>query len=503
MTVDVHAIDGKIPAPDERFDLVVVGAGRAGTAAAIDAAKAGARVLLVDENPVPGAAIGTDVPQFFGGRATAAVQQQGRMVEQLFAADPRLEEAFEAGVDVRLGTVAWGLYVNGPAIRALPEPMLGIADAERAEMVGFDRLVLATGARDIVFGFDGWNQPGVMGAQGFALLLTRYDAFAGRRVIVVGSDRLGLETALLAIERGVEVAGIVEIADTAQGPADLAGRVEAAGVPLFFNHTISRAIGGVDGVERVTLQQYASPAKAGAQFRDAETPSVAGASSLLATGPRPLPGRRELDVECDTIVLAIGVQPATELLSAADAKPGGLISLIGDCAELQTPTSERLTAWAEALGRNASDDVIVCQCEEVTRADIIGVQPPRYLDRPAPMAARSLVTLAADGPSHPDQIKRLTRAGMGQCQGRRCRDQVRCILAKVDGVPLDQVPVASFRAPVRPVPLGVLADWDERPDMAEGWDVWFGIPTQWTPYAVIGTPEEAEHVSGLSGNMHV
>jgi hypothetical protein len=147
--------------------------------------------------------------------------------------------------------------------------------------------------------------------------------------------------------------------------------------------------------------------------------------------------------------------------------------------------------------------MIVCQCEEVTRADILGVQPPRYLERPEPMTARSLATLAADGPSHPDQIKRLTRAGMGQCQGRRCRDQVRCILAKADGVPLDQVPVASFRAPVRPVPLGVLADWDERPDMTAGWDVWFGIPTQWTPYAMIGTPEDADHISGLGGHMHV
>jgi thioredoxin reductase len=471
MTVDIHAIDGKISAPDERFDLVVVGAGSAGTAAAIDAARAGARVLLVDENPVPGAAIGTDVPQFFGGRATAAVQHQGRMVEQLFATNPRLEEAFEAGADVRLGTVAWGLYVNGPALRALPEPMLGIADAERAQMVGFDRLVLATGARDIVLGFDGWNQPGVMGAQGFALLLTRYDAFAGRRVIVVGSDRLGLETALLAADHGIEVAAIIEIADMTLGPADLAERVAAIDIPVLTGTTVAAAAGGVDGVERVTLAR--------------------------------LTDDRRREIECDTIVLAIGVHPATELLSAAGTAPSDAIALIGDCAEARAPDSGRLMAWAEALGCHASDDVIVCQCEEVTRADIIGVQPPRYLDRPAPMAARSLATLAADGPSHPDQIKRLTRAGMGQCQGRRCRDQVRCILATAEGVPLDQVPVASFRAPVRPVPLGVLADWDERADMAAGWDVWFGIPTQWTPYAVIGTPEEAEHVSGLSGNMHV
>lgn len=466
MAVDGYAIDGKIHAPDGRFDVIVVGAGSEGTTAAIDAAAAGQSVLLVDENPVAGALIGTDVPLFYGGRATAAVQQPARMVEQLFATNPRLEEAFDAGVDVRLGTVAWGLYTNGPAMRALPEPMLGIADADRAQIVGFGRLVLATGARDIVLGFEGWNQPGVMGAQGFAALVARYDAFAGRRLLVVGSDRLGLETALLAVERDIHVAGIVEIADVAQGPMDLLDRVADAGIPVFAGTTIATATGGADGVERV----------------------------VLADGN---------EIACDTIVLAIGVQPATELLSAADAAPGDLITLVGDCAEARAPEAARLTAWAEALGRHANDDMIVCQCEEVTRGDLTGVQPPRYLDRPAKMATRSLATLAADGPSHPDQIKRLTRAGMGQCQGRRCREQVRCILAKADGIPFDQVPVASFRAPVRPVPLGILADWEERPDMEAGWDVWFGIPTQWTPYAVIGTPEEADHVSGLSGNMHV
>lgn len=472
MAVDAHAIDGKIYAPEERFDLIVVGAGTAGTAAAIAAATGGARVLLVDENPVPGGLIGTDVPLYFGGRATAAVQQPARMVEQLFAANPRLEEAFEAGVDVRLGTVAWGLYLNGPAMRALPEPMLGVADADAAVMIGFDRLVLATGARDVVLGFSGWNQPGVMGAQGFAALVTRYRAFSGRRVLVIGTDRLGLETALLALDHGVDVAGVVEIADSVQGPEELAERLNAAGVRFFLNHTIERADGGADGVERVTLA------------------ALNGAAARM-------------EIACDTIVLAIGVLPAMELLAAAGAAPGDAIALAGDCADAVPPDPDRLMAWADALALHAPGDTIVCQCEEVTRADLIGVQPPHYLPRPAPMAARSLATLEADGPSHPDQIKRLTRAGMGTCQGRRCREQVRCILAKADGVPFDRVPVASFRAPVRPVPLDVLADWAERPDMAAGWDVWFGIPTQWTPYAVIGTAEEAEHISGLGGNMHV
>ena len=460
MATDRHAIDGKIPAPDERFDVIVVGAGSAGTAAAIDAAKGGALVLLIDENPVRGDLIGTDVPLYFGGRMTAAVQSPERMVEQLFTSNPLLEEAFDAGVDVRLGTCAWGLYVNGPAMRALPEPLLGIADGEGAKMIGFGRLLLATGARDVVLGFEGWDRPGVMGAQGFAMLLARYDALASRRILIVGGGELGRSTARLALDRGLEVAGIVGL-----------GEIEPVGdVALFSHHSIASAEGGIDGVERAVLASIS--------------------------------GNGRTTVDCDTIILAITAAPATELLDAAGVGPGGTIELIGDCANVPRPDPALLASWSTALGRYATSNTIVCQCEEVTRADLIGVQPPNYLDRPAAMAARSLASLLNDGPAHPDQIKRLTRAGMGACQGRRCRDQVTCLLAAEQGTTPDRVPVASFRAPVRPVPLGILADWNERPEMAAGWDVWFGIPTQWLPYAVIGTPEEAELVAN-GGNMHV
>jgi hypothetical protein len=256
-----------------------------------------------------------------------------------------------------------------------------------------------------------------------------------------------------------------------QGPPALAERVRAAGVPLFLGHTIVAADGGIDGVDRVTLAAVAN--------------------------------KRQVEVYCDTLLLAIGAIPATELLEAAGVAPGETITRVGDCASVVRPDPAYLQAWSAALGRHAPPETIVCQCEAVTRADLIGVQPPRYLDRPVAMAARSLSSLLNDGPAHPDQIKRLTRAGMGVCQGRRCREQVACLLAEQQGVPLDRVPVATVRTPVRPVPLGVLADWQESAAMTAGWDVWFGIPTQWTPYAIIGTPEEAEHVSGLGGTMHV
>ena len=469
-TIDKYAVNGKILPPAEHFDVVVVGAGSAGTKAALAAAQAGKSVLLVDENPVSGAAMGNDTPLFFGGRMTAATQNSARMLEQVFTSNAALESAYEAGIDVRLGTAAWGLYRNGTAINTLPEAMLGLVDHEHSWMVGFGQLVLATGARDLVLGFAGWDQPGVMGAQAFEALLTRYDALASRRMLILGTGRLALETALNAAMHGIEVAALTEVLDTVQGPAELVEQVRAAGIAIHVGHTVSATRRGIDGVEGATL-------------------------IALADGV-------QTAIDCDTVCLAIGQVAAIELLAASSAWPDETISLVGDCAG-PAPDMAYVLAWARALGQHAPSDTIVCQCEEVTRADLLGVQPPRYLERPVPMAARSLESLAADGPAHPDQIKRLTRAGMGTCQGRRCREQVACLLADATNISVEQVPPASYRAPVRPVPLALLADWDEGEAMIAGWDVWFGIPTQWTPYAIVGTPEEAEHVSIVGGYSHV
>ena len=147
-------------APKEHFGIVVVGAGPAGVAAAIAAAEAGASVMLVDEHPVAGKFADLDVPYFFGGRASSALRNAPRMLEQLHAANPKLETAFELGVRVRLGTACWGAFVPGPNFKTLPKPVVGLADAGGFSVVSFDRLNLATGARDLVLFFDGADQPG-------------------------------------------------------------------------------------------------------------------------------------------------------------------------------------------------------------------------------------------------------------------------------------------------------------------------------------------------------
>ena len=506
---DPWSIDRKFAPPDEHAQLLVVGAGPAGIAAALEGARLGLRVVLVDENPVPVSLMGLDVPLFYGQRMNAAVQEPARMVERLVASTPGMEAAFDAGVDVRLGITAWGIFANGPALNALPARVAGLSDGSRSWMCGFDALILATGARDLVLGFPGVDIPGVMGARALHSLLARYDAFDGHRLLILGSGDLAAETALLAVGRGLEVAGLVEVhAEVQAGPA-LAAALAARDVAILTGATILRAEANGLGLDAAVLRQ------AGAERR----------------------------IVCDTICLAIDAVPVIELAGAAGCRLtyrgdlGGHIPILmeqgatslpgvfcsGDCAGLaaeteceaqgrssaqaaanwletrapalpaptlypgQDGTAYRL-AWMRALLAQSGADTPVCLCEEVTRAELLGIKPPRYLGCASErFDARDSTSLLQDGPLNPDQIKRLTRAGMGVCQGRRCREQIALLLALTSGVSPAKIPLASYRAPVRPLPLSVLAD---DASMQAGWDVWFGIRSQWVPYDAIGTGNE-------------
>src|SRR5215472_2520734 len=209
--LDRRSIVGKMSRPERQVAVVVVGAGPAGVAAAIEAARAGADVLLIDEHPVDNDMMAMDVPLYFGQRMQASVRNRALMMERVVESNPALAEAHEAGVDVQLGTYVWGAFVNGPTVRELPGPQLGLADDRRSCVVGYDRLIVAAGARDVALGFPGWERAGVMGANAARALLIRYRALATEQLVIIGSGDLALDTAALALDRGVTVAAIVEV----------------------------------------------------------------------------------------------------------------------------------------------------------------------------------------------------------------------------------------------------------------------------------------------------
>lgn len=507
-TPDVRSTAGKRLSVREHASLLIIGAGPAGLGAALEAARCGVPTVLIDEHPVEQGLLGLDIPFHFGGRMTG---RSASAMERLVEADPRLAEAFEAGVDVRLGVAAWGLFSPRDGQRWVQTQVAGLSDGQDAWFMSFDAAILATGRRDFGLSFPGWDLPGVMGVVAADAALRRYDAFSGRELVILGSGVEATGFAQAALAAGRNVAALIEAGDE---PLDREGcaALGARGVPVLTGAMIARATGGVEGVDRVRCVRLSGEAA-------------------------------PVDFACDTVVLAAGVVPVIELLDVAgaaivfDPARGGHVPLIdadgrtsvpmlfaaGDCSGI-TPGKTRnpeiaaaegaraaiaaATAkpdswpapaesvpnadsgmlpnrlrWAAAAMAVAEADTHVCQCEEVSLADLLGVRPPRYLRRDQPaMCARDIATLSGDGILNQDQIKRLTRAGMGACQGRRCREQIGALLAQATGTALADIPLPSYRAPVRPLPLSVFATSDEDAALMQNWFGWFGIEGQWTPF---------------------
>jgi hypothetical protein len=251
-------------------------------------------------------------------------------------------------------------------------------------------------------------------------------------------------------------------------------------------------------------------------------------------------------IECDTVVLGVAAIPAIELIEAAgcavsfQGARGGHVAVIdgsqrsslpflyvaGDCAGVwpsktlsdatarregriaavaalrvlgarrgateEDPVSpdpsardvalERLE-WVRAMTLASAVGPFVCQCEEVTAADVLQLNPPRYLQwRRGAAASWRLGSVDPEGAPDPDVVKRLTRAGMGPCQGRRCREQIAALMALGTGTALADIPLATYRPPVRPLRLAQLAALPEAAAMGAGWESWFGIPSQWVPF---------------------
>ena len=518
---DRASVAGKQPPIDETTDLLIVGAGPAGLSAALTAAGGGVRVTLVDENPVPLQTMGEEVPLHFGGRMAANVANRNAVLESILRARPQLAEAIDAGVDVRLGTAAWGLFPQRRTAGWIDGHVAGLADEDRVYLLRFRQAIVATGCRDMGVAFDGWQRPGVMGASAAHRLATTYEALDSRTAVLVGSGTEALQIGNTLMDAGVRIAAVVEQAEAISGPRELLARLLESGARLLTRHVVQQTVGDLQGVAAVKL------------------------AAIDVDGSR-LGGPME-HIECDSVLLGVAAIPAIELLEAAgcavsfQTARGGHVAVVdgsqrtslpflhaaGDCAGIWPSKTlsdrtarqegriaaaaalralgvvaahapeeaavspdpwvrdialERL-AWVRAMTLRSAVAPFLCQCEEVTAADVLELHPPRYLNwQRQASEARRLGSVDAERAPHPDVVKRLTRAGMGPCQGRRCREQIAAVMALGAGKPLADIPLATYRPPVRPLRLAQMAALPEAAAMGEGWESWFGIPSQWIPF---------------------
>jgi NADPH-dependent 2,4-dienoyl-CoA reductase/sulfur reductase-like enzyme len=255
----------------EIAEIAVVGAGPAGLSASIEAARAGARVTLIDENAKPGGQLFKQIHKFFGSKELRAGVRGYDIGYQL------LKETEEYGVDVRLNTAVYGIFNDN---------ILGLFTGEKSLSLKTKKIILATGASENPLAFHGWTLPGVMGAGAAQTMINVWRVLPGNRVLVVGSGNVGLVVAYQLLQAGASVLAIVEAAPRIGGYGVHAAKIRRMGVPILTSHTVKEAFGN-GKVEGATIAQ-------------------------LDEKWIPIPGT-ESTVEVDLICVAVGLEPRSEL----------------------------------------------------------------------------------------------------------------------------------------------------------------------------------------------
>ena len=433
--------------PELHARVVIVGAGPAGLAAAGVASAAGLDVLLLDAAPLPGG-------QIWRARQGVAAQPVARALGRLAS----------AGVRVLAGT---------RVVMALSGRVLLIDGPHGAQRVHWNKLVLATGARERLLPFPGWTLPGVFGAGGLQALVKGGWPIRGRRVLVAGTGPLLLAAAATLRREGADVAGLVEEAPP-RALARFAGTLAAnpgkalqalrlgaslLGVPLMAGTRVIAAEG--DGrVERVVLEGE---------------------------------GGRIRTIACDALAAGWGLIPQTELaqsLGCALAQRFGApaiavdarqrtsvdgVSAVGECTGVAGAVAAQLQGGA--AGRAIVDDFDIGgpsdtpagPARRLAREHAFATAVATTFAPPTGWAARlrddTLVCRCEDVPwsALRDQLdlrsaKLATRCGMGHCQGRLCHDTLAAVM---------HWPRLPVRPPLTPAPLATLMAIPDPPSTEE------------------------------------
>ncbi len=260
-------------------DIAIVGAGPAGLSAAIQASLTGASVLIIDENKVAGGQLFKQIHKFFGSREHRAGIRGSTIGKQLLEELQR-----QSNVTVMLESVAYGVFGGDT---------LGVFDREHNYEVKAQKYILASGGLENYLSFPGSTLPGVMGAGAAQTMININHVLPGEQVVMLGSGNVGLIVSYQLMQAGAHVKALIEAAPKIGGYGVHASKIARNSVPILTSHTVVQALGTeyLEGVEVAQVDEHFCP--------------VSGTEQVIP---------------CDTLCLAVGLNPLTELAWMAGCK---------------------------------------------------------------------------------------------------------------------------------------------------------------------------------------
>ena len=422
-------------------DVLVVGGGPSGLAAASSATEAGARVFLVEQDERLGGSV-LACPARFDGRDMAdwaadvrakVVSTGGRVLTRTTAAgywDHNLISLAE-----RLGEPGQTPRAGGPV--------------QRLWRVRARRVILATGAIERPLLFGGNDRPGVMLSSAVRAYVTRFGVLPGQRIVIATCNDDAYLTAMQIKRAGGKISGIIDSRPDAD--SEIVRQVSLS-APVRFDAAPVNAIGGTHGV----------------------------------TGLDAVVGGKALRLDCDLIAVSGGFTPVVHLHMHAgggldwDEASGGFVPTssrqsqisVGAAAGLDGLQQVLDNGWAAGVAASAQLDL-----ETASRAAPMGVPTIAHASRigaalhPTPgsplkttfidlqndVTASDIDLAWREGYRSVEHLKRYTTLGMATDQGKTGNILGLARLAAAEGRPIPEVGLTTFRPPYTPVTLGLLA----------------------------------------------
>ena len=456
------------------YQLLIIGAGPAGLAAAVTASEKGVSCALLDEQAAP------------GGQIYRSVESVSKQREEILGSE------YSRGKDLALAfrqcnaeyfpeTKVWSL--NG-------QKEVGVLYKDQSQIITADQILVASGAMERPVPFPGWTLPGVMQAGAGQILFKSAGVVPSDGVVLAGSGPLLLLLAWQYLHAGVDIKAILDVTPLTNHLLALPKLPRA----LMAHHYLTKGLAYQLDLKRAGVS------------------NKIGVTNLRAEGDEQLEGvrfcqfGREQFIETDLLLTHFGVIPHVWLTQSAGCKHqwdssqqcwrpehdewGGTsiegILVAGDGAGINgarsaehagrlaglqalylldvlskaerdqqsindrqwmkderhiRPFLEAYFAIPQSMLATKDRDTIVCRCEEIT--------------------AGQLRDAVENGHGDSNQVKFLTRCGMGACQGRQCANAVAHIVADAGGQAVSVESHYRGRPPVSPITLGQLSGLSE------------------------------------------